>query len=1406
MQPSGPSRPFQGPQYDKDMFTFLPARPDRDIVVESSRKRKPTFVDHHLAPPAPNVRHGTSGFPNRKPNTSDLEDKEIQRPSQVSRSRDTSKYKGYSEKNQYRDHNDHGERRSRSARDFYEKTSESSRRLHSPVHKFSSTSYEKPSRFDRDVLAESSRKRKITSSDHRHAVPAPNVRHGISGCSKSNLNDLHGKGFQSSARALRSRESSKFKGRHEQSQYLDQNDYAERRTSTERGFYEASSEYTRHTFSNGRLQSPSCNSSPLRDRPTHFDRELLAESSRKRKVTCDHHRVLPAPNVRHGVSAFSNPKLNASDIHGKDGHSSVQVLRSREPFKGHSEQSEFWDQDDFGVRRPRNERGFCETSSEYTGYTYSSRRLQSPNHKVFSPLYPVSEDRIHEPSDLPPMTEDFHQCNNRETTSQVETCKGFNWQPLLTKDSSRCEKHEFNGHGGTHKTLDWPLPIQSSYQHEICDSNAHAAQNSINWPPSMTKENFQYENCDSKAQAVTHKLLNSPLPVTQDLSHHVNNSQSHVPRVENSPDLPEFWSYSYQMSVQPKVITSDPHENTSKSLVESQRWSHSFPRPGAVIGDLNEKVLNEEDFYKVDCTSNVKEHNDADRVVEFDSAESNKVGSSSNVNRSNIECSTGFNSNETPGNNVNASIHNIQAVTDNLLNVIRLLSAASGVSLADISGGNIQGCAHDGKMMTLHPSSAIQNPNNLSADTDLSKQHEDSSNLESVGKSAANGEIQSVKLDDESKFEASAFSEKLWNGTLQLSTSVSVSVIAFFKSGEKMQDFNWSDSVEVRGKVRLEAFEKYVQDLPRSRSRGLMVMSLFWKEGSADAGNEGMKEIAKKYKDGKRVGFVKLSTDVDMYVCPYSDAVITILAKHGYFKGMTAIKDRSEPLIGCVVWKKSLNSAPTKKISGEASTADKNRTPVGGVENTRGDKSPEFSPSPQIGQPKQSSVASSYLNSVSSTELKTQAEANNELSADFSDEDDLPEFDFTDAIPPTSVNKTSEVGAVESSAIEVQQISEAHKPTVDTQGTASKILGQHSEVMLPILPTQEQKPIEKDAASLNTKNLFDDDDIPEWCPPDLVNIAREETTKRTEVSFSLLKPNAQGSGFADLTSGFLLPPPPPPPPLTRMQFQGRNSFTQENAAAVPSQMQFKEKDYSSVPQVLPPPPPLTPMQIQRIHHLSAPQLPNFAAKGCTPETPAATTTQMSFKERDYPNAPPPPACNPAANNFMHRDPTANNVMQLSPATNNLMLQSPAANNFMPQTSVDSVHQSPFNSVHQSPAAQLRFSDQSPVTISSQILFKERGYTSESCRPPHSGDNRAVSNFTHQISAARSAQMHFEETNYSPTPRPPTPFINEPANDNGQIHSNPAVPPGFAPNPAVRPCYDQSSMKNSTRPSSWTTRQ
>ncbi|PPS05639.1 hypothetical protein GOBAR_AA15005 [Gossypium barbadense] len=160
--------------------------------------------------------------------------------------------------------------------------------------------------------------------------------------------------------------------------------------------------------------------------------------------------------------------------------------------------------------------------------------------------------------------------------------------------------------------------------------------------------------------------------------------------------------------------------------------------------------------------------------------------------------------------------------------------------------------------------------------------------------------------------------EKFWDGSLKLNSSVTVSVVAFFKSGEKMPDIKWSELVEVKGKVRLEAFEKYIQELARSRNRGLMVVSLCWKEGSSRSGL-----IAKGYKKGERVGFAQLSPGIDLYICPRSDAIITILAKHGFFKGMAAVEDKKNSLIGCVVWRRNhgLSSSVTKKLEKKHSSS-----------------------------------------------------------------------------------------------------------------------------------------------------------------------------------------------------------------------------------------------------------------------------------------------------------------------------------------------------------------------------------------------------------------------------------------------------------------------------------------------------
>uniref|UniRef100_A0A0D3G0V4 Spen paralogue and orthologue SPOC C-terminal domain-containing protein n=1 Tax=Oryza barthii TaxID=65489 RepID=A0A0D3G0V4_9ORYZ len=152
--------------------------------------------------------------------------------------------------------------------------------------------------------------------------------------------------------------------------------------------------------------------------------------------------------------------------------------------------------------------------------------------------------------------------------------------------------------------------------------------------------------------------------------------------------------------------------------------------------------------------------------------------------------------------------------------------------------------------------------------------------------------------------------ESLCDGTIQLSSTVKVSVIAFFKSGEKNHDITWPKIIEIKGRVKLDAFEKFVQELRRCQTRSLLVISLCWKFGTSKAGLLGMKEVAENFEASQKVGFADVCDGSNLYVCPRSDAVITILAKCGFFKGMSAADTNQDSLIGCIVWRRN----PLSKI------------------------------------------------------------------------------------------------------------------------------------------------------------------------------------------------------------------------------------------------------------------------------------------------------------------------------------------------------------------------------------------------------------------------------------------------------------------------------------------------------------
>ncbi|KAK4369955.1 hypothetical protein RND71_009430 [Anisodus tanguticus] len=443
----------------------------------------------------------------------------------------------------------------------------------------------------------------------------------------------------------------------------------------------------------------------------------------------------------------------------------------------------------------------------------------------------------------------------------------------------------------------------------------------------------------------------------------------------------------------------------------------------------------------------------------------------------------------------------------------------------------------------------------------------------------------SHRLDEKNRVLSNKMSpaaEKIWDGSLQLNSYITVSVVAFFKSGEKLLDLKWSEFVEVKGKVRLDSFEKYIQDLSRSRNRGLMVISLCFKEGDSEKGLKGMKEVAKGYIKGERVGFAHLSPGVDLYLCPRSDPIITILAKYGFFKGMAAVEGNSELMIGCVVWKKnrtSLTSIAKKSeekayssreqlqkspsdsstLQGEGQgslsvpsienskpsvpqqanvTDDKNVTSVDSSSRTTlttsGVKSPPF-------QQKEPVLSSSHLwGSSSEASHQSNAEPPKE-STDlpkavtsllpnaskrkmaFSDDDDLPEFDFGTASGISSTSNHSD-GYILGNRLQLSGsriLDMSKQPTISVAPSVSmsiprsviavskdmplaRNVNDHGQLVTASRQTEENHNSQSHAIpvaisvcassspmvpfdSSGNKNLFCDDDMPEWLPPDAQN-------------------------------------------------------------------------------------------------------------------------------------------------------------------------------------------------------------------------------------------------------------------------------------------------------------------------------
>lgn len=142
----------------------------------------------------------------------------------------------------------------------------------------------------------------------------------------------------------------------------------------------------------------------------------------------------------------------------------------------------------------------------------------------------------------------------------------------------------------------------------------------------------------------------------------------------------------------------------------------------------------------------------------------------------------------------------------------------------------------------------------------------------------------------------------IWEGKLQLTISSLVTVFGLFRSGEKTPTNEWPGSLEIKGRVRLDAFEKFLQELPMSRSRAVMVVQFVLKDKSSESARANLSEAVLSYASDERLGFAEPSPGVELYLCP--PHILDMISKHLSKDPRELYDSRENGLIGVVVWRK----------------------------------------------------------------------------------------------------------------------------------------------------------------------------------------------------------------------------------------------------------------------------------------------------------------------------------------------------------------------------------------------------------------------------------------------------------------------------------------------------------------------
>lgn len=165
--------------------------------------------------------------------------------------------------------------------------------------------------------------------------------------------------------------------------------------------------------------------------------------------------------------------------------------------------------------------------------------------------------------------------------------------------------------------------------------------------------------------------------------------------------------------------------------------------------------------------------------------------------------------------------------------------------------------------------------------------------------------------------------EYIWDGVLKLNSSSSVTVGGIYQSGESTSTKEWPRTLEMKGRVKLEAFEKFLQELPRSRSRAVMVIHFVFKNNSSSV-SDNLSEAIEAYSMDQRLGYAEPSHGTELYLLPHTSRITNLLDKQ-------MSKDRPPSndtmgksyLIGVVVWRRARAHTSSNIISPNSSSHQK---------------------------------------------------------------------------------------------------------------------------------------------------------------------------------------------------------------------------------------------------------------------------------------------------------------------------------------------------------------------------------------------------------------------------------------------------------------------------------------------------